>query len=232
MIVAIHQPNYIPWQGYFYKMLNCDIFVFLDNVQFSKNSIINRNKIKTNSGETWLTVPVLTKNSHQQLIRDVRINRTVDWRRKHKNSIQQYYIKAPFFKKYAPHLLDLYSKDWERLVELNTALIKFVTDCLDIKKEFINASTLGLSGKSTDLLIEVCKKLNGDVYLSGEGSKKYMDEEKFKEAGIKIKYTDFKQTKYSQLYGDFIPNLSILDLFFNCGRESRKILEGMQKNEQ
>jgi len=230
MIVAIHQPNYIPWQGFFYKMIKCDIFVFLDNVQYSKNNIINRNKIKTHNGEMWLTVPVLTKDSCRQLISDVKINNTFDWRRKHWNSIRQNYAKTSFFKEYSPYLNNIYSKQWDKLIDLNKTLIKFIADCLEIRKEFVDASSLNVSGKSTDLLVDICKKLDGDVYLSGESGKKYMDEEKFKEIGIKVEYTDFTQPEYNQLYGDFIPNLSVLDILFNCGKESRKILEGTQKN--
>jgi len=229
MIIAIHQPNYLPWQGYFYKIINCDRFVFLDNVQFTQNSIINRNKIKTSSGEIWLTVPVLTKHSFGQRINDVKINNTVNWRRKHWNAIHQNYNKTPFFDKCAPFLKAIYDNNWEKLVDLNRTLIKFVVISLGIKKEFFSASELGVSGKSTDLLISICKKLDADVYLSGESGKKYMDEQKFKDAGIRVKYTNFRQPRYTQLYGDFIPNLSIIDLIFNCGESSLQILTEIKK---
>lgn len=225
-IIAIHQPNYIPWQGFFYKMMKSDTFVFLDNVQYSKNSIINRNKIKTANGEMWLTIPVLTKNAFRQAINEVKINNTADWSRKHLNAITQNYAKSQFFRDYQDKLTEIYTQRWDKLVDINKVFIKFIADCLDIKREFVTASGLGVSGESTDLLIGICKKLNADTYLSGRGGKKYLDEEKFEAAGIKIEYTNFKQPQYEQLYGDFMPNLSTLDLLFNKGADSRRILEG------
>jgi len=229
-VIAIHQPNYIPWQGFFYKMIKSDIFVFLDNVQFSKEGIINRNKIKTGSGELWLTVPVLTKHKMQQSINETRINNKVDWRRKHWNAIWLNYTKSPFFKKYASIFEDNYKREWEKLADLNKVLIRTVADLLGIRRNFINASELNAAGNGTDLLVSICRETGGNIYLSGEGGKGYMDEEKFKEAGIEIRYANFKQPAYKQLYGDFIPNLSVLDLLFNCGADSQNILESAGKN--
>ncbi|MDD5681498.1 MAG: WbqC family protein [Candidatus Omnitrophica bacterium] len=225
-IIAIQQPNYVPWQGFFYKIMKSDVVVLLDGVQFSKDSIINRNRIKTSTGEMWLTVPVLTKHERNQSINETRINNAVDWRRKHWNAIRQNYVKSPFFNEYASLLEDIYKNEWEKLAELNTVLIKTMAACLGLEKDFIKASALNAAGKSTDLLVSICKETGGNVYLSGESGKKYMDDRKFEEAGIKIKYAGFKQPVYKQLYGDFIPNLSALDLLFNCGADSRKILEG------
>ena len=225
MIAAIHQPNYLPWLGYFYKIARSEVFVFLDNVQYGKNNIINRNKIKTAQGAAWLTVGVLSKGRLGQLIKDVDINNDTSWRRTHEKSISQNYSKAPYFKKYKDFFEDIYYKQWEKLVHLNEALIKLNCDLLGIRDvKFIRASELSISGQSTELLINICKAIGADTYLSGFGGKKYMDEKAFEQASISLSYYDFDHPTYNQLWGEFIPNLSIIDLLFNEGGKSLEIL--------
>ncbi len=223
MIVAIHQPNFLPWLGFFYKMLKADIFVFLDNVQFSKNSYQNRVKIKSSQGAIWLTVPNL--HNFGQLTKDMRMNNKEPWREKHLKTFEMNYKKAPYFNTFYPLISEIYyKKDWELLSEFNIELIKIICNFLGIKTKTIKASDLDVSGSSTGLLVSIVKKLGGSVYLSGYGGMKYQDEEKFKENGIELIYTDFKHPVYPQLWGDFIEGLSIIDLIFNCGKESLKYL--------
>lgn len=225
MIVGIHQPNYLPWLGYFYKVARSDIFVFLDNVQYSKNSIINRNKIKTPQGAAWLAVGVLTKGRFGQLIKEVEINNDTSWGNTHEKSISQNYSKTPYFKKYKVSLEDVYHRRWGKLVDLNEALIKLNCDLLGIKGvRFIRASELNVSGQSTELLINICKAVSADTYLSGFGGKKYMDGKAFEQAGISLRYYGFEHPTYNQLWGEFIPNLSIIDLLFNVGEKSLEML--------
>lgn len=225
MIVAIHQPNYLPWLGYFYKIAWSEVFVFLDNVQYSKNSIINRNKIKTPQGAAWLTVGVLTKGRLGQVIKEVDINNDTSWYRTHEKSISQNYSKAPYFRNYQELFEDVYRRRWEKLIHLNEALIKLNCDLLGIKAtKFLRASELNVSGQSTELLISICKAIGADTYLSGFGGKKYMDDKAFEEAGISLSYYDFEHPTYNQLWGEFIPNLSIIDLLFNEGEKSLEIL--------
>ncbi len=225
MIVAIHQPNFLPWIGYFYKILKCDTFVFLDNVQYTKNSFINRNKIKTSQGELWLTVPVTF--SFGQKILEVRINNNSDWRKKHLKTFELNYKKASFFEEIYEMIKNVYYEDdWLYLADLNIALILTISDYLGIKRKFIKASELEAEGKSTELLISIVKKLNGDVYLSGFGGAKYQEETAFEESGIKLLYYDFQHPIYKQLWGDFIPNLSVIDLLFNCGKDSVNMVRG------
>jgi len=227
MIVAIHQPNYLPWLGYFYKIASCNIFVLLDNAQFSKNGFINRNKIKTRQGAEWLTVGVLTKSRYGQLINEVEINNSVPWSSIHEKSIFQNYSKAPYFKDYISAFQDIYHGKWERLVDLNEALIKVICRILSIRSvEFTRASKLNVSGQSTELLVNICKAVGGDSYLSGPSGQKYMDEELFEKEGISLGYSDFRHPTYTQLWGDFIPNMSIIDLIFNEGEKSLEILMG------
>ncbi len=227
MIAAIHQPNYLPWLGYFYKICQCDVFVFLDNVQYSKNNIINRNKIKTPQGVRWLTVGVLTKGQYGQLISEVEVNNSVPWNKVHEKSIFQNYHKAAYFEKYTPFFEHIYESSWGKLVGLNETLVKMICELLGIKSvKFVQASELAASGTETKLLVNICKAVGADTYLSGFGGKKYMDEDAFEKEGIRLEYYDFKHPTYQQLWGDFIPNLSVIDLLFNEGERSLEILKG------
>jgi len=226
-VAAIHQPNYLPWLGYFYKIINCDIFVFLDNVQYEKNSFTNRNKIKTSQGAAWLTVDIITKGHHGQLIGEVAINNNVSWNERHWKTINQNYSKAPYLESYKAVFESVYQEHWEKLADLNKHIIVSICKILGIADiKFLNAFDLDVSGKGTELLVNICKAVGADTYLSGFGGAKYMEEDKFREAGIELKYYDFKHPVYHQLWGDFIPNLSIIDLLFNEGERSLQILRG------
>jgi len=225
MIVAIHQPNYIPWLGYFYKIYKSDIFVFLDNVQFTKNSFQNRNKIKTPQGPIWLTEPILMKGRFGQLTNEVEFNNRIPWREKHLKTLEMNYKKAKYFDKYFPKLQKVYfKKEWKKLVDFNIELIKFICNELGLNKRFEIASELEANGKATNLLVDICKRIGADVYLSGRGGQKYQREDIFNNAGINVVYSNFKHPTYPQLWGEFEPNLSVLDLLFNCGPESLIIL--------
>lgn len=231
MIVSIHQPNFLPWLGYFYKLTQCDVFVLLDNVQYTKNSFINRNRIKTPRGADWLTVPVIIKGRFGQLIRDVEINSSVDWRKKHLGTLEANYRKAKYFEPIFQGLETIYSvNDWINLCELNIMLLEWALSILGLKKNLVRASDLNLEGESTQLLIDIIKELGGDTYLSGFGGANYQEEELFEKAGITLTYYDFKHPVYPQLWNDFIPNLSIIDLLFNCGSESLDVLLGSKVN--
>lgn len=224
MIVAIHQPQYLPWLGYFDKIEQSDVFVFLDNVQFKKNEWQNRNKIKTSDGWQWLSVPVI--HSFGQKIFEVEVNNTVQWGRKHLNAMVTHYSKAPFLQDHIDFFEKIYSQEWKHLAELNIHLIHYLTRALGIKnKEFVIASQLNTREGSTERLADICHLLNGNVYLSGKDGSKYLDLELFKQEGIQVIFQDYKHPQYPQLYGDFEPFLSVIDLLFNCGPESLSILK-------
>jgi hypothetical protein len=225
MIVAIHQPNFLPWLGYFYKIAKCDVFVLLDNVQYVKNSFINRNKIKTPQGAQWLTVPVKIKGRFGQLIKDVEINNTMDWRKKHLRTLEMNYKRAKYFEPVFRGVEAIYfARDWQNLCELNIEILKWVVSLLGIEKRLMRASELNVKGEGTQLLINIVKEVGGNTYLSGFGGAKYQEEELFKEVGIKLQYYDFTHPVYPQLWSGFVPNLSIIDLLFNCGPESLSII--------
>ncbi|MDH3267270.1 MAG: WbqC family protein [Ignavibacteria bacterium] len=225
MTVAIHQPNFLPWLGYFYKLSICDCFVFLDDAQFSKNSFINRNKIKTPRGADWLTLPVQSSGKFGQNINEVRINNFADTNKKILTTIKMNYSKAEYFKQYFPELEEIFNNSSENLSELNINLILWIYKILQINKQFYYSSKiLDVQGSATEKLISICEKLECNTYLSGFGGLKYQEEELFSAANIELKIYNFNHPQYSQLWGEFLPNLSILDLILNCGEEGRDLL--------
>lgn len=225
MIVACHQPNYLPWTGYFYKIMKSDVFVAMDSVQFPRGrSWVNRNRIKTDKGNSWLTVPVQKKGKGLQNIRDVLISNEHNWKKKHLLSLFHCYKKAPYFNEYIPFFEDIYKKDWEKLLSLNLCLLKFIIKELDIDKKIILCSEIDAQGKGTDLILDICKKVNGVVYLSGYGGRKYIDKDRLEKNGIRLEIHNFKSPVYPQLFGDYISNLSIVDILFNCGKKAKDII--------
>lgn len=226
MIVSIHQPNYLPWIGYFHKIYHSDIFVILDDVQFGKNQVINRNKIKTDKGWAYLTVPVLVKGHFGQLIKEVRLDNHINWRKKHWKSILYNYKKAEHFSNYSQYFENLYKSEWENLSKLNEDIIRNMVKFLEIQTKFIRSSELGIEGESTERLINIVKAVGGDTYLSGIQSKDYIDKNMFAKNGVKLIYQDFHHPKYNQLFGDFIPKMSVIDLLFNEGQKSIEIIKG------
>jgi len=225
MTVVIMQPGYLPWLGFFELMYKSDIFVIYDNVQYDKNSWRNRNRIKTLRGVQWLTVPVLS--SGKPLIKDTKIDNKQDWRRKHLKSIKINYRKAPFLKKYIGLFEDMLAKEWEFLLDLDMAFINEISKTLGLRKKLIYASELNVTEKDKiKRLIGICQLLKADIFYEPAGGKNYLagEEKKFEGAGIKLIFQNYKHPVYSQLHGDFVPNLSIIDLLFNEGPKSLDII--------
>jgi len=228
MIVSVHQPQYIPWLGYFDKIAKSDCFVFLDQVQFKEREFQSRNKIRTKEGWIWLTVPVISKGKGRQKISEVEINNDFPWCREHLKSLEVSYGGSEFFEEYLPFLRETYSKDWEKLVDLNVHIIKYLLEQLEIKTPIRFESEIGTSKTSTERIIEICKKLKADTYLSGSGGREYLKEDVFIEEGIKLIYQDFVHPVYQQRFmkdeGDFMPHMSALDLLFNLGPKANQVL--------
>ena len=225
MIVAVHQPQYLPWLGYFEKICRADTFCYLDCVQYKKNDWQNRNRIKTSQGWQWLTVPV--RFNFPEKICDVKINSTVKWRKKHLQALVTNYRRAPFFDQYFGVFEQIYATDWEYIAGLNIHAIERLTAALGMdRKPAIQSSQLELREDPTDRLIDICKAVKADTYLSGQDGIKYMDLERFKENGIKVIIQDFKHPVYPQMFNDFESHMSVVDLLFNCGPGSiNKICE-------
>ncbi|MGQ9628967.1 MAG: WbqC family protein [bacterium] len=229
MILAIHQPNYLPWLGFFHKIWMCDTFVLLDNARYSRGSWMNRVKVKIASGPIWLSVPIITKSKCDQSIIDAKIQNNEPWRRKHWHTLIQNYSGSPFFRNYKSFFSEFYRRKWSKLSEMNEFAIRYIASELGLRRELIRASDLKVEGSGTELLINICKALGADTYLSGDGAGGYLEEGKFAESGIELIYQNFKHPAYKQLYGDFVAGLSIVDLLFNHGPDSLGILTGEVK---
>jgi len=209
-------------------MTESDVFVLFDDVQLVRGkSFATRNKVKTPNGAQWLTVPVKGK-SELMLFKDAMIVQDGKWQRKHLKTMQLSYKKASFFDKYEMRISQIYNRPWENLCELNITLIKLIKDMIGINTTLILSSEMGISGKGTEKILSIIKELKGDKYITGEGkgSQRYVAEKDFKENNIELIYQQFKHPTYPQLWGDFIPNLSIIDLIFNEGEKSLEILMG------
>lgn len=224
MIISVHQPQYIPWLGYFDKIDKSDCFVFLDTVQYKKREYQNRNRVRTKDSWIWLTVPVNTKGLSEQPLCDVMIDNDIDWAQEHNKSLKSWYGRASNFKEHYPFFQAVYEKKWERLIDLNIHIIKYLLNVLKIDTRICLESELGTTKKSTDRIIEICKKLKADAYLSGAGGRDYMDEGLFAEEAVDLMYQDFRHPEYAQQFANFEPYMSIIDLLFNAGEKSLEII--------
>ncbi len=227
MIVAAHQPQYLPWLGYFDKMDRCDLFVLLDSVQFKKNEWQNRNRIRTAGGWQYLTVPALHR--FPQLILDVQIDNGTDWARKHLQALTIHYGKAPYFSDHLPFLQEVYARRWESLCELSIHLIQYLASAIGIVAKVAKSSEGQFSEEPTERLIEICRWAGSDTYLAGAGGLHYMRLDRFQQEGIRVLQQEFESPIYPQRYGPFEPNLSVVDLLFNCGPRSLQILRSSRK---
>jgi len=227
MIVAVHQPQYLPWLGYFDKMDRADVFVLLDNVQFKKNEWQNRNRIKTSQGWQWLTVPV--KYRFPQKVKEVEINNQVKWGHKHLQALRTNYLKTGYFGDHRPFFEEIFARDWIRLVDLNVCIIDYLRDTLGISTQIRMASKMALSEEPNQRLIDICREVGADMYLAGAGGRDYMDLSAFERAGLRVEFQEYIHPVYPQLFGDFQPNMSVVDLLFNCGPESLEIIRKGRK---
>ncbi len=229
MILSVHQPQYIPWLGYFDKIAKSDCFVFLDQVQYKPREFQNRNKIRTKDGWMWLSVPVISKGRGRQRLSEVIIDNENPWQRKHINSLKTSYGKSKFFKEYSGFFEEVYNRNWKRLVDVNVYIITHILKQLAIATPIYFETKSEIKNTGTERIIEICKKFKTDTYLSGIGGKDYLEEDKFVKAGIKLVYQDFIHPVYHQQFvfreSDFLPNMSILDLLFNEGSRAREILK-------
>lgn len=214
MILSAHQPQYLPYLGFWNKLINSDIHVILDDVKFTRGAFINRNRIKTSKGQGWLTIPIKRSNCK---ISELKTANSI-WSIKHLKSLIANYSRAQYFDDYIKYFKEFYSKNLENVLEIDVTLIKDTSKMLSIKTKIIMLSDINVEGDSTERLVNLCSVLKCDTYLSGAGGKNYLNESLFNSSGIKLVYQNFKHPTYHQLFGEFIPNLSIVDSLFNCGK--------------
>ncbi len=222
MKIAIHQPQYMPWLGFFYKMDSADIFVLLDDVQYKKNEWQNRNQLRNAEGAQWITVPVHV--DFGQKISEVKIDNSKPWKEKHLKSLEMNYSHAAFFTDYFPLFEKEFAKDWEYLVNLNITFIEEFKKALGIGTEIVKSSSLNVETKSTERLIDICKALNADTYIAGPGCRDYMDTGLFDANDIGLEIQEYTHPEYKQVFDGFEPFMSVVDLLFCHGKDSLEII--------
>ncbi len=215
MVVSIHQPDYVPYLGYFYKVHKSDVFVFLDNVQFSSSNMHHWNTVQSNGKTVRLKIPV--EYSFGDKLTQVRCKNELGWREKHLKILEDNYSNAPFFSTVFPEIREKLYEDYNSLAELNIKMNTFIIEKMGMKAKIVLASDIETNGKKEELVIDICRSLGGDTYISGNGAKDYQDEEHFNQNGIKLVYTDFEPTPYNQNSENFVENMSVIDYLMNCG---------------
>jgi WbqC-like protein family len=231
MIVAIHQPSYLPWLGYLDRMARADLFVVLDHVQFERGNYQNRALIRMNGEPRWLTVPVVQRSQKERILEkeiDNRLEGTRSWAPIHFSTLRHAYRDAPYVGLYARALKPIFEARWERLVDLDMALLELLRDVLGIRTPLVMSSDLCVEGMKSELILNLCRELGADGFLGGMGgSRRYLDTAAFDRAGIEVRWQAFHHPIYPQCgTAPFIPGLSALDLLFNCGPQSRDVLLG------
>lgn len=221
---VIHQPDFAPYLGYFQRLLQCNVFVVLDHVQYSKGGWHNRDKIKTPDGERWITIPVMLKGKSFSPINQVTINSDTDWKHAHLMLLECCYGAAPGFGEVFPEVQSLYACETDSLVTFNMRILHWLIEAFAIEVEVFFSSSLSPQGKSNEMLVDILQKIGATDYLSGVGAKGYFREEPFEASGIRVAWQDFSHPVYPQPHGEFIPFLSSLDLLFSCGIEKSRDL--------
>jgi WbqC-like protein family len=230
MIIAIHQPHFIPWLGYLHRMAQVDLFIVLDHVQFERSNYQNRSRIRMENEARWLTVPVLQR-SYRERILDKEIdnhNRAHPWGRNRFAILRNAYFRAGYLNMYAPALKRIFDQEWQRLVDLNAAMLEFLRDAFEIRTPVVSSAQLGVEGAKAELVLNLCRAVKADALLVGfGGAREYLIPEEFARQGVEIRYHDFAHPRYRQCGpAPFIPGLASVDLLFNAGPQSRAILMG------
>ena len=227
MIVAIHQPHYLPWLGYLHRMAQVDLFIVLDHVQFERRNYQNRGRIRLDGRAHWLTGPVLQRSQKERIL-----DKTIDngdprpWGPVHFSTLRHAYRQAQHFGTYAAALRMILDSRWECLTDLDRAMLDFLRDAFDVRTPLVRSSELGVDGAKSDLILNLCRAAGADALVAGfGGSRGYLDVEAFAREDVRIQWHDFEHPVYPQC-GDepFVPGLASFDLLFNCGSQSRSIL--------
>ena len=226
-VCLISQPRLFPGLHYLHRLLVSDVFVVLDTVQFTPRHEENRTKVKAPDGSRWLTIPML-KRSREQLITDTRIDQTQHWKRKAINTLESLYGASPRYSEYREEIQSILEAPHETLLDVTAASWEPAFRLLEPQCEVLLASDLGATGSGQDLLLDICREVGADAYLSGAFGKKYLDESLFGDAGIRVHYHEYDYPEYPQRFGDFVPFLSYLDLLFNVGLDRELVESGGQ----
>ena len=215
--IAIHQPDYIPWLGFFYKVAHCDEFVYLDDAQYSNEAAHNFNVIKTSQGAYRLKIPVYQTLGDS--IMDVRTKDELGWKKKHLKTIEMNYKRAKHFNEVFPEIESMLTKKYDNIADLNIAINSFILKKFGIHTPVIRSSEIDIKTVREERIIDICEKLNASEYLSGNGARVYQQEEHFESRGIRLQYLEYQPVVYHQLWpkNGFLPCMSAIDYIFNCG---------------
>lgn len=230
MIIAIHQPHFIPWLGYLHRIASVDLFILLDHVQFERRNYQNRSQIRIDGQARWLTVPVVQNSQKERIIDKLVDHRDTarPWGRNHYATLRHAYREAGYFSTYAAELKKILDTPWTRLTELNSAMLDLLRDAYGIRTRMVRSSDLRVEGAKSDLILNLCRAVKADALLAGlGGSRGYLDADAFARHGIRIETHQFTHPTYRQCGpGPFIAGLAGVDLLFNAGPASRAILMG------
>lgn len=224
--LVVLQPGYLPWIGFFDQLRQSDTFVLYDDVQYDKHGWRNRNRVKSPGGATWLTVPVRTKGRPHQRLLDVEIDNEQRWAHQHLGTIRHLYARAPYVGRYLPHIVEVLSRRWGRLVDLNLELLSLLTAWFDLDRTILRSSQMGISGGGTRRLVDIALETGASRYLTGDAAKDYLDVPMFAEHGIEVEWHGYGHPTYPQQHAGFVPYLSALDLLMNCGGEGARAVLG------
>ncbi len=225
MILSASQPYFFPYPGFFYKALLSDVLVILDDVQFPQQTTwISRNRFKNDQGTLWMTIPVWKKGLGRRKIHQVRICYEGRWVRKHLESLKSFYANAPYLQDHVRFIEGIFSPGFEKLVDLNLAIIRYLLNCLGIETRLVFLSDLGIKAHGTQLLVEICRAMQASTYLAQSQAEKYLEPDLFGKNGIELRYFRYVAPVYPQLWGNFIANLSTFDLVANCGPRALDVI--------
>lgn len=224
-LCVISQPRFFPGLHYLHRMMVADIFVVLDNVQFNPRHEENRAKLKTPAGPHWLTVPV-KQSGRGQLISDTHVDLTPPWRRKAIAMLEHLYGKSPFYRTYADEIIDILEAPFQGLTQLDCASWEPALRHLGITCRIIRSSEIPVSGNGPRLLLDICRHLGADIYLSGAFGQSYLDVARFSAEGVGVRFHEYTYPVYQQRFGEFVPFLSYLDMLFNAGLRREQVWSG------
>lgn len=222
MIISAHQPAFMPWLGYLHKIAVCEKFVILDDVQFEKNSFINRNYIMGHNGPILLTVPIKLKNHLENKIHDIEISNNRNWKKKHLNSIYLNYKKSPFFREHFTFFEDIYNSEWTKLIDINNKILNYLITIFEIKTKVTLLSDLNVKGSKTELIINICKKMNSNYFIFGINGRDYADIDLAKKNEINCLFQKFNSNSLNHHSLKSDKNLSSIDLIFNLKKSELK----------
>ena len=231
MIVAIHQPHFLPWLGYLHRMANADLFVLLDHVQFERRNYQNRTRIRVAGEPRWLTVPVIQRSQKERIIEKEIDNRDGGgrpWAPAHLATLRHAYGNAPWYSHYSGELRRIFETRWERLVDLNHACLELLRSALAIRTPLVHSAELGVRGARGELILDICRAVGAHTLLAGlGGSRGYLDLAAFARAGVRVEFQRFEHPVYAQQGGGpFVAGLSAIDMVLNCGPRGARLLRG------